>query len=78
MSTTEPTNTQPAVETVTDMEIARFAAHLLSQNKAWRKLAQMQQGELSSAWDNGYLAGASDRGAGPSNPYTLDESDLTP
>ena len=76
MTTTEPTNTQPAVESVTDMEIARFAAHLLSQNKAWRKLAQMQQGELSSAWDNGYLAGASDRGAGPSNPYTLDEGDL--
>ena len=78
MTTTEPTNTQPAVESVTDMEIARFAAHLLSQNKAWRKLAQLQQGELSSAWDNGYLAGASDRGDGPSNPYTLDESDLTP
>ena len=78
MNTTEPTNTQPAVESVTDMEIARFAAHLLSQNKAWRKLAQLQQGELSSAWDNGYLAGASDRGAGPTNPYTLDESDLTP
>lgn len=76
MTTTEPTNTQPAVESVTDMEIARFAAHLLSQNKAWRKLAQMQQGELSSAWDNGYLVGASDRGDGPTNPYTLDESDL--
>ena len=76
MTTTEPTHTQPAVESVTDMEIARFAAHLLSQNKAWRKLAQLQQGELSSAWDNGYLAGASDRGDGPSNPYTLDEGDL--
>ena len=71
-------NTPDPVETVTDTEIAKFAAHLLSQNKAWRKLAQMQQGELSSAWDNGYLAGASDRGAGPTNPYTLDESDLTP
>ena len=70
--------TPDPVETVTDMEIARFAAHLISQNKAWRKLAQLQQGELSSAWDNGYLAGASDRGAGPTNPYTLDESDLTP
>ena len=78
MTTTEPTNTQPAVESVTDMEIARFAATMLSQNKAWRKLAQLQQGELSNAWDNGYLAGASDRGDCPSNPYTLDESDLTP
>jgi len=65
-------------EGVTVMSIARLAAHLLAQNKAWQKLAQMQQGELSSAWDNGYLAGASDRGAGPSNPYTLDGSDLTP
>ena len=78
MTTTEPTNTLPAVESVTDMEIARFAATMLSQNKAWRKLAQLQQGELSNAWDNGYLAGASDRGDSPSNPYTLDESDLTP
>ena len=78
MTTTEPTNTQPAVESVTDMEIARFAAHLLAQNKQWRYLAQQQQGELSNAWDNGYLAGASDRGDSPSNPYTLDESDLTP
>ena len=78
MTTHEPMNTPDPTAFPTDMEIARFAAHLLSQNKAWRKLAQMQQGELSSAWDNGYLAGASDRRAGPSNPYTLDESDLTP
>ena len=73
-------------EGVTEMDIARAAAALLTQNHKLWTLTQMQQGELSNAWDHGYLCGAADQGADPvdntyvgiSNPYTLEEGDSTP
>ena len=73
-------------EGVTGMDIARAAAALLTQNHKLWTLAQMQQGELSNAWDHGYLCGAADQGADPvdntyvgiSNPYTLEKGESTP
>ena len=80
MAANEPMNMQPALGNVTGMEIANAGRALVAQNQKLWKLAQLQQGELSNAWDHGYLAGASDHAANlsKSNPYTLDESDLTP
>ena len=80
-------STEPVLEGVTDLEGIKEAVRaVLAQNRKLKEIVNLLPAELVRAWDHGYVCGASDHVADPiddtylgiSNPYTPDESDLTP
>ena len=68
------------------VSVADAVRTVLAQNRKLREIVNLLPAELVRAWDHGYVCGASDHVDEPiddtylgiSNPYTLDESDLTP